>query len=95
MKDRVDISMGIVTLIPEALEKIKPTEPLRFTKGTAHQKRNCSDSETAQVTCSPAKILASRCVYKKNRRTKSSYTRPEVLPVTGRKTMGSGLSVYS
>ncbi len=37
MKDRTDKSMGIVTLIPQALAKIKPTEPLRFTKGAAHQ----------------------------------------------------------
>jgi hypothetical protein len=30
MKDRVDKSMGIATIIAEALAKIKPTEPLRF-----------------------------------------------------------------
>jgi hypothetical protein len=29
MKDHVDKSMGIVTLIPEALTKIKPTDPFR------------------------------------------------------------------
>ena len=32
MKDRVDKSMGIVTLIDEALVKINPTEPFRFAK---------------------------------------------------------------
>jgi len=69
MKDRVDKSMGIVTLIVEALAKIKPTEPLRFSKRAAHKKRNCSGN-------SPAKILASRCACKKHRRTKSSYMRP-------------------
>ncbi len=40
MKDRVDKSMGIVTLIVEALAKIKPTDPLRFAKRAAHKKRN-------------------------------------------------------
>ncbi len=30
MKVRVDKSMGIVTRIPEALARIKPTEPLRL-----------------------------------------------------------------
>jgi hypothetical protein len=29
MKDHVDKSMGIVTLIPEALAKINPTDDLR------------------------------------------------------------------
>jgi hypothetical protein len=32
MKDRVDKSMGIVTLIPETLVKIKPTEFFRLGK---------------------------------------------------------------
>jgi hypothetical protein len=32
MKDHVDKSMGIVTLIVETLVKINPTEPLRFSK---------------------------------------------------------------
>ena len=32
MTDRVDKSMGIVTLITEALAKIRPTELLRLTK---------------------------------------------------------------
>jgi hypothetical protein len=68
MKDRVDKSMGIVTLIPEALAKIKPTKSLRFAKLAARQKRNCSDSSGN----SPAKILDSRCACKKRRRTKSS-----------------------
>ena len=35
MKDRVDKSMGIVTLIAEALAKIKPTEPLMLAKQAA------------------------------------------------------------
>ena len=30
MKDRVDKSMGIATIIAEDLAKIKPTEALRF-----------------------------------------------------------------
>jgi hypothetical protein len=33
MKDDVDKSMGIVTLVVEALTKIKPTEPLRCSSG--------------------------------------------------------------
>ena len=40
MKGRVDKSMGIVTLIPEALTKIKPTETLIFSKRATHKKRN-------------------------------------------------------
>ena len=32
MKGRVDKSMGIVTLIPEVLGTIKPTDPLIFSK---------------------------------------------------------------
>jgi hypothetical protein len=40
MKDCVDKSMGIVTLIPEALAKIDSTEPLRFAKRAARRKRN-------------------------------------------------------
>ena len=43
---------------------------------------------------SPVKILASRCACMKCSRAKSSYTRPEVITVIGRKTKGSGLSVY-
>ena len=81
MNHRVGKSMGIVTLVAEALAKIKPTEPLRFATRAARKKRNCSDSSGN----SPAKILASRCTCKKSRRTK---TRPEVLTVTGRKTLG-------
>jgi hypothetical protein len=44
MKDRVDKSMGIVTLIPVDLVKIKPTDPLRFTKCPGRKKKNYSDS---------------------------------------------------
>jgi hypothetical protein len=44
MKGRVGKPMGIVTLIPEALANIKPTETLRFVKRAAHKTRNCSDS---------------------------------------------------
>ena len=40
MKDRVDKSMGIVTLIAEVLTKINPTESLRLVKRAAHRKRN-------------------------------------------------------
>ncbi len=76
---------GIVTLIVEALSKIKPSDPLRLAKHTARKKRNFSDSSGN----SPAKILASRYESKKSIRVKSSQTRPEVLTVTGRKTMGS------
>jgi hypothetical protein len=39
MKGCVDKSMGIVTLIAEALAKIEPTEPLRFVK------RNWADAK--------------------------------------------------
>ncbi len=68
MKDRVEKSIGLVTYITEVLAKIKPTESLRLVKCEAHKKRNCSDSSGN----SPAKILASRCACKKNRRVKSS-----------------------
>ena len=44
MKDRVDKSMEIVTLIDVALAKINPTDPLRFTKRATRRKRNWSDS---------------------------------------------------
>jgi hypothetical protein len=61
MKGLVDKSIGIVTRIPEALARIKPTEPLRLDKREARQKRNCSDSSGN----SPVKILVSRtCVRK-------------------------------
>jgi hypothetical protein len=40
MKGRVDKSRGIVTLIAEALAKIKPTEPYRLAKQAARRKRN-------------------------------------------------------
>ena len=40
MKDHVDKSMGIVTLILETLAKINPTDPLRFPKEAARRKRN-------------------------------------------------------
>jgi hypothetical protein len=40
MKDRVDKSMGIVTLIDEALTKIKSTEFLRLAKHSARRKPN-------------------------------------------------------
>ena len=73
MKDRIDTSMGIVTLIAEALVKIDPTEPLRFTK------RQIAGNETDQIqessVNSPVKTLESRWTYKKNKRKKSSYTR--------------------
>ena len=68
MKVLVDKSMGIVTRIAEALARIKPTDPLRLDKREARKKRNCSDSSGN----SQAKILASRCVCKKNSRAKSS-----------------------
>ena len=48
MKDHVDKSMGIVTLIVEVLVKIDPTEPLRFTK------RQIAGNETDQI---PSVIL--------------------------------------
>jgi hypothetical protein len=38
MKDRVDKSMGVVTLIVETLSTINPTESLRFNKEAAHRK---------------------------------------------------------
>ena len=41
MKGSVDKSMGIVTLIPETLAKIKPTEPLILAKRAARKKQNC------------------------------------------------------
>ena len=44
MKGRIDKSMGIVTLIAEALAEIKPTEPLTLAKRAARKKRNCSGS---------------------------------------------------
>jgi hypothetical protein len=44
MKDRVDKSMGMVTLIAEAFAKLKPTEPFRLAKRAARKNRNCSDS---------------------------------------------------
>ena len=59
MKGRVDKSMGIVTLIPETLAKIKPANPLIFTKGEGHKKRNWSDSSGN----SPVKILDSFFFY--------------------------------
>ncbi len=59
MKDLVDKSMGIVTHIAESL---------RLVKRQPRKKQNCSDSSGN----SPAKILASRWVWKKNRRVKSS-----------------------
>ena len=61
MKGRVDKSMRILTLIAEALAKMKPTEPLRLAKDAARSKRNLSDSSGT----SPAKALASRCACKK------------------------------
>ena len=61
MKDRVDKSMGIVTLISEALSKIKPTDPLRLAERAARKKRNYADSSGN----SPAKILAARCACRK------------------------------
>jgi len=55
MKDRVDKSIGIVTLIPEVLVKINPTEPLRFTK------RVLEERETDQLPC----LLLSDDLYNK------------------------------
>ncbi len=40
MKDRVDKSRVIVTLMTEALANIKPIEPLRLAKQAARIKRN-------------------------------------------------------
>jgi hypothetical protein len=68
MKDLVDKSMGIVTLIPETLPRIKPTDPLRLANREARKKRNFSDSSGN----SPAKILPSRYACKKSRSAKSS-----------------------
>jgi hypothetical protein len=68
MKDRVDKSMGIVTRIPETLDRIHATDPLRLVKCEAHKKRNCSDSSGN----SPVKILVSRCVCKTSSRANSS-----------------------
>jgi hypothetical protein len=68
MKDLVDKSIGIVTRIPEALARIKPTEPLRLDKREDHKKRNYSDSSG---NC-PVKILPSRYTCKKRSRGKSS-----------------------
>jgi hypothetical protein len=68
MKGLVDKSMGILTLIGEALPRIKPTDPLRLTKREGHKKRKCSDSSGN----SPAKILDSRYTCKKSIRAKSS-----------------------
>jgi hypothetical protein len=42
MKDHVNKSMGIVTRIPEALARIKPTDPLKLVKRETRKKRNCS-----------------------------------------------------
>ncbi len=63
MKDHVDKSIGIVTLIVEVLDKINPTDPLRFGKRAVRRKRNWSDSSGK----SPVKILVSRCTFKKIR----------------------------
>ena len=70
MKDRVDKSMGIVTLIPEGVTKVKPTDPLRFVKCVVRQKLKMSDSSSN----SPDKILPSskKNLESGNRRTKSS-----------------------
>ncbi len=87
MNGRLDKSMGIVTLIPEVLTKIKPTDHLIFSKRVSRKKRNYSDSSGN----SPAKVLTSRCGCKKIRRTKSSYTRTEVPLLTAtRKKKWSG-----
>jgi hypothetical protein len=51
MKDRVDKSMGIVTLIVETLDKINPNETLRFAK------REITRNETVQI---PQVILRSK-----------------------------------
>jgi hypothetical protein len=48
MQDRVDKSMGIVTLITEALAKIKPTEPINGL--TKHTLRKQTDKVIIDVT---------------------------------------------
>jgi hypothetical protein len=68
MKGRVDKSMGVVTRIPEVLDKIKPTESLRLVKNVVRRKRNWSDSSGN----SPNKALDSRYTCKKNKQMKSS-----------------------
>ena len=40
MKDRVDKSRGIVTLMTETLANIKPIETLRLAKQTGRRERN-------------------------------------------------------
>ena len=52
MKDRVDRSMGVVTLIPETLVKIHPTESLRFTNLDCVAHRNETD-QIPQVILRP------------------------------------------
>jgi hypothetical protein len=44
MNDRVDKSMGIVTLMTEDLSNIKPIEPLRLSKQAARRKKKNKDS---------------------------------------------------
>jgi hypothetical protein len=68
MKGHVDKSMGIVTHITEALDRIKPTDPLTLAQCETHKKRNFSDFSGN----SPVKIPDSRCVCKKSIRGKSS-----------------------
>jgi hypothetical protein len=92
MTGRVDKPMGIVTLIVEALANIKPTEPLRFVKRAARK--------TRQI---PQVILrlkyTSFTVRMQEKQTDKviidATLSSQVLTVTGRKTMGSGLSAYS
>jgi len=54
MKGHVDKSMGIVTLIPEALAKIKPTQPLRFGNREDRKKEN---TQIPQVLLRPKYYL--------------------------------------
>jgi hypothetical protein len=68
MKDRVDKSMGIVTLLVEGFPENTPADPLRLAEREARKKRNCLDASGN----SPDKILPSRCACKKIRRVKSS-----------------------
>ncbi len=86
MKDRDERSRGIVTVITDDFDIIKPTAPFRLGKREALRKRNRSDSSGNSL----AKTDPSRCEYKKNNLTKSSYRHPVVSTVIGIKSIGSG-----
>ncbi len=68
MKDLVDKSMGIVTLLVEDFPKYTRTDPLRLSEREGRKKRNCLDDSGN----SPAKIIPSRYACEKIRRVKSS-----------------------